>query len=338
MPKWLMKFAVKAHLGLHRDVPELVFQHPRRTYSVYLQNADVRPGIALPLLHAYVVYEAENIDVAPEIGGRHLGDFIDTLTFCTGARFRKHQRLALFDWTPGVAERHGRIYKSQPNPNVPELILDQSLIPALEVCLVAETTEALRRALRWFSNGVSASYQDEQFQMFWFAIETVAVFSGGAEKVPDRCARCRTPLYCPSCAEVSTHRPYPKQKIDALFKKHVTSDAEKFFLAADAMRNALLHGDAIKGVEEAHGLTLAQLVDIVGKIAWVALLTAIQQTAEPESEGRKIRLVQPTTFLHYRVEPTAFVAFQSPAGREPTFADIPQFDMEMEVARTEPGT
>ncbi|MGH6689107.1 MAG: hypothetical protein ACREF4_00275 [Gammaproteobacteria bacterium] len=28
MPRWMMKFAVEAHLGLKEDIPELLFRHP----------------------------------------------------------------------------------------------------------------------------------------------------------------------------------------------------------------------------------------------------------------------------------------------------------------------
>jgi len=333
MPRWLMKFAVEAHLGTKADVAELVFKHPNGAYEVHLQNGDVRPGIELPLLLAYVLFDSENIDAAAIEGPRHLDGFIDTLVFCTGSRFRNRSRLALFDWTPGVRERHGRIYKTQPDPNVPQLILDESLIPALETCLVGVEAEAVRRATRWFSNGVSASHQDEQFQMFWFAVETAAS-SLSMDPVPDRCARCREPLFCPKCQELAAHKPYPKQKIEELFKKHLTSHAEELFLAVSDMRNALSHGDKISEVEKKHGHTLAQLVDVVGKVAWVVLFDAIRKAADPANEGRMIRLLQPTTFLHYRIEPTAFVSFTSPDGREPTFGDIPNLQMDLEVTRT----
>ena len=333
MTRWLMKFEVEAHLGTKADVGGLVFKHPQGTYEVHLQNADVRPGIELPLVYAYVLFDAENIETAATDGARHLGDFIDTLVFCTGSRFRKRSRLSLFDWTPDVKERHGRIYKSQPDPNVPQLVLDESLVPALETCLVGGGAEALRRAIRWFSNGVSASYQDEQFQMFWFSIETVAS-TLSMDAVPDRCARCREPLFCPKCNEIATHKPYPKQKIEELFKKHLTDHAEELFLAVSDMRNALSHGDKVSEVEKKHGHTLAQLVDVLGKVAWVVLFDAIRKAADPTNEGREIRLVQPTTFLHYRVEPTAFVSFTSPEGREPVFSDIPNLEMELEMTRT----
>jgi hypothetical protein len=100
------------------------------------------------------------------------------------------------------------------------------------------------------------------------------------------------------------------------------------------MRNALSHGDKISETEKRHGCTLGQLVDVVGKLAWVVLFDAIRNAADPANEGRAIRLLQPTTFLHYRVEPTAFVSFTSPDGREPTFGDIPNLQLDLIVTRT----
>src|SRR5215204_5339272 len=72
MPKWLMKFGLEAHLGTKPGVAELVFNHPQGTYQVHLQNADVRPGIELPLLHAYVLFDADDIKTAAADGARHL--------------------------------------------------------------------------------------------------------------------------------------------------------------------------------------------------------------------------------------------------------------------------
>ena len=38
-----------------------------------------------------------------------------------------------------------------------------------------------------------------------FSIETIARYSRDKTKVPDRCAMCQKPLYCPSCEKLSTH-------------------------------------------------------------------------------------------------------------------------------------
>ena len=83
------------------------------------------------------------------------------------------------------------------------------------------------------------------------------------------------------------------------------------------------HGERGEDVEEEQDLTLAQRVDIVGQIAWVALLSAMQQAYDPARGPREIRLARPEPVLHYRLEPTAFVSFPSPEGREVTFSDIP---------------
>jgi hypothetical protein len=160
---------------------------------------------------------------------------------------------------------------------------------------------------------------------------------------PGDCAHCCIFCECPSNRQrcraaqrhyAPTHGRYPKQKIEELFKRHFTNHADDLFLAVSDMRNALSHGDKVSEAETKHGHTLAQLVDVVGKVAWVVLFDAIRKVADPANEGRLIRLVQPTTFLHYRVEPTAFVSFTSPEGREPVFSDIPKLEMELEVTRT----
>jgi hypothetical protein len=68
------------------------------------------------------------------------------------------------------------------------------------------------------------------------------------------------------------HRPYPAQKLKALFARHIKGDADKFFDIASKMRNALAHGNPMSDVEKAVGMTLNHLVDDLARLAWAALL------------------------------------------------------------------
>ena len=127
---------------------------------------------------------------------------------------------------------------------------------------------------------------EEQFELFWFSIETIARSARNKTKVPDRCAMCQEPLYCPNCQKISTHRPYPSQTIRQLFARHVSNDADRMYRITSSMRHALLHGDRVSRVEAEFDLTLSGLVDIVGKIAWVALLTNLVSTVGEEGTVR----------------------------------------------------
>jgi hypothetical protein len=331
-----MKFEVEAHLSLADGLATWRFNHPMGLYEVTLKNHDVKPGVAKPLLHAYITFDAADLDSAPDTGTRLLRRFLEYMSFGTGSRFLVHRRLGIFDWSPGVKTRHGRIFRAFPDPNLPVPILNQELADRLLPFINADATHEVLCGLRWFAEGVSASAPDEQFQFFWFAIETLALESRDTTRVPDRCARCRSPLYCPECKETPTHRPYPNQAIEQLFHRHVLDLADRSYRAATAMRHALLHGDDISNVESQQGVTLSQLVNVVGKVAWAALTTALIRARAAVAPGEEIGFIQPNTFLHYGLEPVVMMSFESPTDRDPNIDDIPDLDIDLIVSAVQP--
>lgn len=322
MARWLMKFEVEAHLGVESKVPRLIFKHPTDRYEVHLENNQMEPGCEVPLLNAFLLFDSETLQVADNAGKNIFEKFLDFLVATTGMRFRIKRRVCLFDWSPGVEQRDGYVYQHFADPNFPQLLLNPQIASVVESLLVSDVDPELMQALHWFAAAVSAELSDEQFELFWFTIETLARYSRSKEKVPDLCARCREPLYCRKCQEVSTHRPYPTQAIAQLFAQHVPNDADCVFRMASAMRHALLHGDEVARVEKEYGLQLSQLSDLVGQVAWVALFSALaRRTAQ--DKPIHFELFKPSTFLHYRVIAKARIGFHSPAGREPEFTDIP---------------
>lgn len=329
MARWLMKFELEGHLGVEPRAPRLTFKHPNGLYEVHLENHHMVPGCEVPLLHAYLLFEADTIEDADGDGEKTMRRFADFLAFTTGARFRIKRPLCLFDWSPQVSERHGYVYRYFPDPEVPQLILGDRHVPTLELLLAADTDQDLMQALHWFSAGTSAGPSDEQFELFWFAIETLARHSRSKAKVPDLCAKCREPLFCRKCEEVSTHRPYPSQAIKELFTRHVSNDPDRSFRLASEMRHALLHGDEVARVEQENGVTLSQLVDLVARVAWVSLLDGLVRRVAKDSV--RLGLIQPNTFLHRRVAFKAHVSIRTPAEREPVFSDLPNLEVDLVV-------
>lgn len=323
MPKWMMKFEVEAHLGVREDLKSLVFKHPALKYEIHFQNHIMSPGVETPLLFAYVVFDAENIDEAADAGAQHLRDFLDLLGFSTGVRYKIHRRIAVYDWTEGVSSRQGRMYTSLPHPNTPMLILDESFTPTLATFLEGADSEPLQRALRWFRVAVSADESDVKFQWFWFVIETLAGISTEKQEVPDRCCRCREPLHCPKCKEISRHRPYQAQAIEQLFESHVADDPDRAFRETSAFRHALLHGDDTSEVEKKQGTTLTNVVNIVGNVAWVALLSMLNRGTGTHHEVSELRMTKPSNFAHHILQASANVSIGLVKERELTIDDFP---------------
>jgi hypothetical protein len=186
MARWLMKFEVEGHIGVEPSMPRLIFKHPRNLYEVHLENCHMEPGCEVPLLNAYILFVSEDsLESADRTGDKHFSRFLDFLTFAAGVRFRIKRRLCLFDWTPEVAERHGYIYRYFGDPSLPQLLLTDGLAASVEGLLRSDSEEELTQALHWFAAAVSADRSDEQFELFWFSIETLARHLRDKSKVPD---------------------------------------------------------------------------------------------------------------------------------------------------------
>ena len=330
MPHWLMKLEIEGQLGVEAGTESLIYRHPGGDYEVHLQNLRMEPGCETPLLAAFLLFPAETLEDAENVGEEHARSFVDFLSFTTGARFRAREPLFVYDWTPGVAEREGMVFHHAPDPDLPQLVMNKELATSLESLLCSSSDSELMRALHWFAVGAAAETQDEQFQLFWFAIEIMARRTKPTERVPDLCAKCRQPLFCKTCDEIPTHRPYPAQAVAQLFERHVSDEPDLAYRAASSMRHALIHADEIRRVVEETGFTLGRLVDVVGGVAWAALFTALRAQAIPPASGQ-VCLLQPSTFRHLRVRARARVAFRSPEGRDPQFSDVPNTQIRLVV-------
>src|SRR5207249_2591400 len=105
--------------------------------------------------------------------------------------------------------------------------------------------------------------------------ELAAQINKDTTKVPDQCAHCSGPLFCQSCQKITTHRPYPKQAIRALIRKVVNGEPDPAFDYLDDVRNMLLHGEEKDEIEKKTKKPMTDAVDLAGRIAWVAILRAI---------------------------------------------------------------
>jgi hypothetical protein len=148
--------------------------------------------------------------------------------------------------------------------------------------------------MRWYRIGVNATTPDDQFQYFWFALELIAVSRESTEKVNDRCPTCRSPLYCETCKTHPLHWPYEKQKIRALVRAvdRECDDAKLEIL--EKARNALMHGGTLREIQERLPRPHEEMVDILGKIVFLALVSEFPRHLFTE----KLRFLNPSTYVH----------------------------------------
>lgn len=326
MQRWLYHCEVEAHVCLAEGEGRLECQHPSGHYKLILENKAVTPGGEVPLLDAYVILDADDLETAITVARGYLREALETLVFATGFRLRHHRDVIICDWSRGIESREARVYNAAPPPNFPIRALVPELMGTLRTLLERDRPEAVRRTLRWYSNGVSAGPPDEQFEWFWLAIEVLAQFTRNVEPVPDLCPRCRGELFCKACNEMPKHRPYPRQAILALLRQHAGNEAEDLFDDASAFRNALMHGEPLKAVQEERGKSIDEVVDRLGQVAWKALGIFLLPTSV-DSPERAIAILSPSTYLNRRLRVTAQVAFGSPTDREPELTDIPKMDI-----------
>ncbi len=331
MTKWIMKFEVETNATFIIESKEKAIINTRNNYEVYIQNNSDREDVGKTFLYIYIIYESENIDTAEKEGMKNLEDIIDILSFSSCVLIEIKRRIGLYDWTPNLAARPGRAYRSILDPNSPQLIINREIVGTLEALLRIEKNKTLERALRWFRLGVSSIYPEEQFQLFWFVIESLIQVDADKQRVADKCPRCGEPLFCKECNETSYHRPYPIQAIGRIFDKYVPDDNEKTFIISSKTRNALLHGESIKEIEEEFGITIHDIVTKVGKVAQIALLNCIMTNQSDKNQVRELSLYQSSNFSFYVVDVCANVTAVTSENNILTVNDFPDIKIDIKV-------
>ncbi len=331
MTKWIMKFEVETAATFIIEKNEIAIKNIRDNYEVYVQNNRDRKEVGKTFLLVYLIFESENIDSAEKAGMRNLEEFIDILSFSGCVLFEIKRRIALYDWTPKLTARKGRVYKSIPDPNSPQLIINEEFVGTVETLLKWERSDPLERALRYFRLGVSSIDPYEQFQLFWFVIESLIQVDTDKLKVADKCPRCSEPLFCKKCNEVSYHRPYPIQAIEKIFNKYLPDNNDQAFIISSKTRNVLLHGESIKKIENEFGITLPDIVTIVGKVAHIALLNCSLEKQSDKNQLQELNLYQPNNFSFYIVDAIANVTAESSERTNLTLEDFPDIKIDINV-------
>jgi hypothetical protein len=176
----------------------------------------------------------------------------------------------------------------------PHPVLDEQITHTADHLLQHDIPPALRRAMRWYRIGISAPMPDDQFQYFWFALELIAISKESTEKVNDRCPTCRSPLYCETCNTHPLHWPYEKQKIRALIQAVDKECNEAKLEMLEKARNTLMHGGTLREIEEKLPQPHEEVVDILGKIVFFALLNQFPRELFTE----KLTFLNPSTYVH----------------------------------------
>lgn len=333
--QFLANCEVEAHLSLHEGLKVLRYAHPANNYTVFLRDLRVEPASDPPLLSVQIVFAAAALHEARDLAERYLKEFLDYLVVVTNCKFRLRRILHIFNWEPGSGMRECMYYVGASNHEVPVPGLAADLLDTLALLQQHPVQPRLRRALKWFGNGVSAIYRDDQFTYFWFVIEVLAQVVKSVAPVPDKCPMCGGPLFCQACGVSHVHRPYPKQAIQHLFAKYVAGEPDAFFERTNKIRNALLHGDEIAAIESDLRIDFSEEVNKLGHLAWTALMGQFA----PSLVGKQIAILQTNRYVHVGLTVGAHMQVGFiPKFDDPTPDHFPDVKIKMTHTRTRKGT
>lgn len=325
--RFLVEYEIKSH-GILDGLEEFVICHPRNPSILHLKEKVVDLNEEYAILCAYLLFNEESMEKAHEKSNDLLSEFIDMLTFATSMDFQIHKKVQIIDWTVGVENRSCWVFQKFPGDERPYKVLNTALLETVQILLSLELPTPMRRALKWFSIGVSAKYMDEQFQCFWFVVEILAQVIKPTEKINDKCSTCGEPLFCQSCNVHPKHKPYAKQAIKHLFSKVVKGDSDKAFSICNDVRNSLLHGDDIESIEKETDTDFDKHVDGIGRTAWYTIQNMLRILLAQRGDQVSLHLVETSTFCEIMGHVRANISYQSENPDNPRFGEWPTYQFE----------
>jgi len=304
MTKFIANLEVETDITLPPDIPFLCYNHSASAYTVFLRNAhEVRHD--LTFLTMQVIFDAPSIQDAKAISKKLAKEFVDYLSLVSNIKVRLRALLHLFNWEPGNRADREAFYftRSQRHDGAPYDALDQSLLDTIALLQSHPTAPRVQRAIKWFASGVASRSPDDQFTFFWLVVELIAQVIKEPASIPDKCPKCRAPLYCPDCEATPLHRPYPKQAIEQLFLKYCAEEPEEFYRRANDARNMLMHGEEVEAIEAALSMPFSDLVDQLGRLAWISILNQFA----PTLVGRSVQLMQTNMYVYMNLTGSAHI-------------------------------
>jgi Methylamine utilization protein MauJ len=276
MKIWMADFWIESSLILPSDQRELRVKLEDCEISFQNASQDARPSEALV---GQIVLEAEDISTAEALSNTRIREVLDVLSFTTSCSFRVSRPHFLMDWTPGLEIREQYAYgRDDLEDRFPHFVSEH--LKTLSELETFKGIQELRAPLRWYGAGIRARIAEDQFQYFWLVLEQIAEITKPSAQVTDKCQRCRTDLFCPSCNAVSAHRPFPKQAVEALLSKlNVSTERQRDLFD---VRNGIVHGRARAEIQELirsrqqPDFEIADAVDFIWRTAFMAILNALR--------------------------------------------------------------
>lgn len=296
-------YEIKSECSVLADDLRLQIKHPQGLYRALIKNIP-RSDYSTPfLLSLHLYFDTPDLDEAKEIAEERLADCLNMLAFTSGSAFSRHRIRQIVDCTPDSGMRDIRFWGDAIDHEDPQPFLDEHTTKAIERLSEFQIPPAIRRAMRWYRLGINAVMPSDQFQYFWFALEIIAEFQKGEEKVPSNCPHCNSHLFCESCDTHPVHKRYQKQAIQALLTTVDKECDDAIFRRLDKTRNGLMHGKTMKEIEGDQPEEQKHIVDTLGNLVWKAL---IYQFPHEWFDG-SISMGMPSKYVHHKLHGIAHI-------------------------------
>jgi hypothetical protein len=333
----LADFILDSDLCLKPGAEPLTLSDPQGRFSLSLSNAsEAEHAVPDAVLSAQLVFETglsltEAFREVQQVATNWLGYALNALTYATNRKFVPRSLKHLIDWTPGLVERDAMIYTETPEWDLAEPALDNGFIDTAERLLAMDSGGEHQAALRWYRIGIQEKVLEQQFSYFWFALEVVAEAIKGIERVPSKCPRCQSPLYCEQCRTHPTHRRYPGEAIHEVVCRVHPQGSDEVFQILQRIRHALMHGGRIADIRDLP-CDDQQAVDKLAFVTWNAIGLTANQAGDPR-RGTELNFGVPEHFARRVIVANVHIRVPLPGDPDnPRFADFPEFKFEAKYA------
>ena len=276
MPQFRADYDVKGSLVLPTGSAPVLVRSESPAFEMTFRNADPDESGHVPNLVVQVVAESNSIDHVADQFRSLVAKQLDLLSFVTHSTFMIGQCRRVLEWEPFKKNRALRPQQEFDPHHPPSPDMQKALFDSAQALLEAKPPDYIVNALRSFRLGLLERQLEDQFQHFWFAIETTAEGSKELAKIPIPCPRCAGELFCAKCSTTPMRRPMARQAIKQLLSK-LHSNSDQSYRMLVGTRDHLLHGRSSDLVEAKIGASMEALVDMAGATAWKAIWHSMQR-------------------------------------------------------------
>jgi Apea-like HEPN len=287
----LLEAEVDAHISFPRANKDILAEVkvPSENIEFYLSNGNFVLGVEFPFLTAVLVFEGDSLESGMSQGRETIVEILQALAAVTSSTFKYRRAIKIVDWTEGNLERTYKVAKTVMEQQIPCEKLDITLIKSAMRIYLAQKKNSLSLAVHWFSSGISAPLPEDQFQFFWFVLETLAEHQKPSEKVHDKCQKCSSHLYCEKCQKYPTHKAFNKQIIEGLINdffeaRQSATTIKKLF----EVRNMLMHGSRRTEIELEIGHEITISVNEIAAIARSTLFSTLLKSVSGDGPDDQI--------------------------------------------------